>query len=140
LSVIDDLENSIDIVDLVWKYTKLKKAGANYKALCPFPGHSEKTPSFVVSPSKQLWYCFGCHKWGWALKFVMDMENCEFKESVEILWNLTGKKVEGFNINPEAMKLKKSIYGLYKDASSYYKSALDRHPDIKEYLSFKNLR
>lgn len=134
MSVIDDLENSIDIVDLVWKYTKLKKTGANYKALCPFPGHSEKTPSFVVSPSKQLWYCFGCHKWGWALKFIMDMENCEFKESVEILGNLTGKKVEGFNINPEAMKLKKSIYGLYKDASSYYKSALDKHPDIKSYL------
>ncbi len=134
MSVIDDLENSIDIVDLVWKYTKLKKTGANYKALCPFPGHSEKTPSFVVSPSKQLWYCFGCHKWGWALKFIMDMENCEFKESVEILGNLTGKKVEGFNINPEAMKLKKSIYGLYKDASSYYKSALEKHPDIKSYL------
>ena len=64
----------------------------------------------------------------------MDMENCEFKESVEILGNLTGKKVEGFNINPEAMKLKKSVYGLYKDASSYYKSALDRHPDVKSYL------
>ena len=139
MSVIDDLENSIDIVDLVWKYTKLKKAGANYKALCPFPGHSEKTPSFVVSPSKQLGYCFGCHKWWWALKFVMDMENCEFKESVEILWNLTWKKVEGFNINPEAMKLKKSIYGLYKDASSYYKLALERHPDIKQYLLARDM-
>jgi len=64
----------------------------------------------------------------------MDIENCEFKESVEILWNITGKKVKGFNINPEAIKLKKSIYGLYKDASSYYKSALDKHPDIKQYL------
>jgi DNA primase len=57
-----DLENAIDIVDLVQKYTKIKKAGVNYKANCPFPGHSEKTPSFMVSPVKQLAYCFGCHK------------------------------------------------------------------------------
>jgi len=49
-------------VELVSKYAKLKKAGANYKAVCPFPGHTEKTPSFMVSPAKQLAYCFGCHK------------------------------------------------------------------------------
>lgn len=58
----EELEQSIDIVELVGRYAKLKKTGASYKALCPFPGHSEKTPSFVVSPVKQIAYCFGCHK------------------------------------------------------------------------------
>jgi DNA primase len=62
MGVVEELENSIDIVELVSRYTKLKKAGANYKAACPFPGHNEKTPSFIVSPVKQLAYCFGCHK------------------------------------------------------------------------------
>ncbi|MBT3727372.1 hypothetical protein HOG21_07100 [bacterium] len=49
-------------MELVSKYMTLKKAGVNYKSVCPFPGHNEKTPSFVVSPVKQLAYCFGCHK------------------------------------------------------------------------------
>ncbi|USN58440.1 MAG: hypothetical protein H6767_09425 [Candidatus Peribacteria bacterium] len=62
MGIVEDLENGTDIVELVSKYVSLKKAGTNYKALCPFPGHSEKTASFVVSPSKQLAYCFGCHK------------------------------------------------------------------------------
>jgi DNA primase len=62
VTFVDDLEASIDIVDLVGRYSKLKKAGTNYKALCPFPGHSEKTASFVASPAKQIGYCFGCHK------------------------------------------------------------------------------
>ena len=52
--IVEDLEWAIDMVDLVWRYTKLRKAGMNYKALCPFPGHSEKTPSFMVSPTKQI--------------------------------------------------------------------------------------
>ena len=54
MGIVEELENSIDIVELVSKYAKLKKAGVNYKAVCPFPGHNEKTPSFVVSPVKQL--------------------------------------------------------------------------------------
>jgi DNA primase len=73
--IVEELESAIDIVELVSKYTSLKKAGVNYKSVCPFPGHSEKTPSFVVSPAKQLGYCFGCHKWWWPLKFIMDLEN-----------------------------------------------------------------
>jgi len=64
-SQVSEIESKIDIVELVSKYTKIKKAWANFKAVCPFPGHNEKTPSFVVSPSKQLAYCFGCHKWWW---------------------------------------------------------------------------
>ncbi len=129
----EELESSIDIVDLVWKYASLKKAGANYKCNCPFPGHNEKTPSFVVSPAKQLAYCFGCHKWWWAIKFIMDIENCEFKDAIEILWNYTGIKVNT-NFNEEKFQEKKNMYSLYKDTTNYYKNALKNYPEIQKYL------
>lgn len=128
----EELESAVDIVDLVQRYIKLKKAGANYKAVCPFPGHNEKTPSFMVSPAKQLAYCFGCHKWGGALKFVMDIENCEFRESMEILSGITGIKIG--NVNPEKAKLTKNLYHIYRDAKTYYKSALQKYPEVKKYL------
>ena len=128
----EELESAVDIVDLVQRYIKLKKAGANYKAVCPFPGHNEKTPSFMVSPAKQLAYCFGCHKWGGALKFVMDIENCEFRESMEILGGITGIKIG--NVNPEKAKLTKNLYHIYRDAKTYYKSALQKYPEVKKYL------
>ena len=121
MSFIDDLENSIDIVELVGRYTRLKKAGTNYKALCPFPGHSEKTPSFVASPVKQIGYCFGCHKGGGPIKFLMDMENCEFREAVQMLGSITGREIEGFTENKEKIEAKKNLYSLYKDATQYYK-------------------
>ncbi len=131
--VVEDLENAIDIVDLVSKYTNIKKAWANYKALCPFPWHSEKTPSFVISPSKQLAYCFGCHKWWGPLKFIMDLENCDFKEAMEILWSFTWIKVQS-NFDQKNYEIKKNIYSLYKDAVSYYKKALKENPNIEKYL------
>lgn len=132
MGLVEELENSIDIVELVQKYTKLKKAGANYKAVCPFPGHNEKTPSFMVSPAKQLAYCFGCHKWGWALKFIMDIENCEFKEAVTILAQITGRQIEWFDT--QKYEVAKNMYSLYKDATSYYKNALKKYPEIRKYL------
>jgi len=136
LSIIEELENSIDIVDLVWKYSKLKKIWANYKCLCPFPWHSEKTPSFVVSPSKQIAYCFGCHRWWWPIKFVMDIENCEFKEAVEILWNITWVKIKWFENwkSEETAKSEKNLFTLYKDIANYYKSSLKRYQEIIDYL------
>lgn len=131
--IVEELEWAIDMVDLVWRYTKLKKSWTNYKALCPFPWHSEKTPSFMVSPTKQIGYCFGCHRWGWAIKFIMDIENCSFKEAIEILWSITWISVKT-NFNQENYKEKKSLYSLYKDATNYYKNALKNYPEIKKYL------
>jgi DNA primase len=89
VGIVEELEGAIDIVDLVGKYSKIKKAGTNYKGLCPFPGHTEKTPSFMVSPAKQIAYCFGCHRGGGPVKFVMDIENTDFKEAIQVLANIT---------------------------------------------------
>lgn len=135
MSFVDELEQAIDIVDLVGRYAKLKKAGVNYKALCPFPGHSESTPSFVVSPTKQIGYCFGCHKGGGPLKFLMDIENCEFREAVEMLASITGREVEGFKTKTkQEIQVQKNMYSLYRDATKYYSEALARSPDILKYL------
>ncbi len=139
MSFVDDLEASIDIIELVWRYTKLKKAGTNYKALCPFPGHSEKTPSFVASPAKQIGYCFGCHKWWWPIKFIMDMDNCEFREALQILWNITGTEIPWYTENKETIEIKKNLYSLYKDATNYYKTALSKNPEVKKYLMNRGL-
>jgi DNA primase len=138
MSISEELESAIDIVELVWKYSSLKKAGVNYKSVCPFPGHSEKTPSFMVSPVKQIAYCFGCHKWGGPIKFIMDIENCEFKEAIEILWWYTGIAVNT-NFNKEKHDAKKSIYSLYKDAVNYYASALKKYPEVKKYVFDRGL-
>ncbi|UPT77393.1 DNA primase [Sulfurovum sp. XGS-02] len=80
---IESLKNSIDIVDVIGSYIELRKAGANYKANCPF--HGEKTPSFVVSPSKQIYHCFGCGVGGDSIKFVMELEKLSYPEAIEKL-------------------------------------------------------
>jgi len=133
MSIVEELESAIDIVELVNKYVSLKKSWVNYKAVCPFPGHSEKTPSFMVSPPKQLAYCFGCHKWGGAVKFIMDIENCDFKEAIEILGNFTGIQVNT-NFDKQKFKIQKNIYSIYKAAVNYYKKTLKDYPEIKKYL------
>lgn len=133
MSITEQLEQAIDIVELVSKYVNLKKSGVNYKSVCPFPWHNEKTPSFMVSPSKQIAYCFGCHKWWWPIKFIMDIENCEFKEAIEILWWYTGIEVNT-NFNKEKYETKKNIYSLYKDTVNYYKKSLEKYPEVKKYI------
>lgn len=132
MSQIEELESSIDIVELVKRYTSLKKAWANYKALCPFPWHNEKTPSFIVSPSKQIAHCFGCGRWWWPIKFIMDIENCSFKEALEILSQITWVKISWYNKEKETYK--KNIYSLFRDITNYYKNALEDYTQIQKYL------
>src|SRR5437016_3678545 len=80
---IDDLRRQADIVRVIQDYVSLKKKGANWMACCPF--HKEKTPSFSVSPVKEIFYCFGCHKGGSVFTFVMEMERVSFPEESS-LW------------------------------------------------------
>ena len=82
-SVAERVKQQADIVRVVGEYVRLKKTGKNYSGLCPF--HQEKTPSFTVSPIKQIFYCFGCGKGGDVYNFVMEMEKCEFPEAVRLV-------------------------------------------------------
>ena len=80
---IDDLKRQADIVRVIQDYVQLKKKGANWMACCPF--HKEKTPSFSVSPAKEIFYCFGCHKGGTVFNFVMEVERVSFPEAIRIV-------------------------------------------------------
>jgi DNA primase len=82
-SIAEKVKQQADIVRVVSEYVRLKKTGKDFSGLCPF--HQEKTPSFTVSPLKQIFYCFGCGKGGDVYSFVMDMEKCEFPEAVKIV-------------------------------------------------------
>ncbi|MFW2404849.1 MAG: CHC2 zinc finger domain-containing protein, partial [Gammaproteobacteria bacterium] len=88
---IDDLIQRADIVEIISARVKLKKAGREYKAPCPF--HNEKTPSFTVSPQKGFYHCFGCGAHGTALGFLMEFDRLEFPEAVEELAQSMGLQV-----------------------------------------------
>ena len=123
---IEQLKNSIDIVDVIGNYIELKKSGGNFKALCPF--HDEDTPSFVVSPAKQMYHCFGCGAGGDAIKFLMDYEKLSYPEAIEKLasmynftLNYSAKKEPSQNL----FKALQSINELYKKELFSNKEALD---------------
>jgi len=121
LNELEEIKNRIDIVELVGGYVQLKKAGRNYKGLCPF--HNEKTPSFMVSPEKQIWHCFGaCGEGGDIFSFMEKVEGLSFGEAVKKLANQAGVKLE--NRSYEADKTKNILYFANELATDYYHANL----------------
>lgn len=135
-SPIEEIKKRIDIVDLVGSYLRLSKAGANYKAVCPF--HNEKTPSFYVSPSREIWHCFGCNAGGDIFRFVSMIEGIEFPEALQVLAQRAGVilKTEDPRISSE----RKKLLLLMQDAVKYYESELDRNDSAKKYLKERGLK
>ena len=101
---VDLIKQKIDIGDLIGSYIPVKRAGRNLKALCPF--HNEKTPSFVISPERQIWHCFSCGKGGDIFTFIEEYERLDFSESLKLLAEKAGIKLRK-NVFKPGIKEKK---------------------------------
>ena len=122
-SFLDELNGRLNIVDVVSSYLPLTKKGANYWGLCPF--HHEKTPSFSVNESKQIFHCFGCGKGGGAARFVMEMENLSFPDAVRKLSEQVGLQMpESSSDDGKWRERRKRVLELNKEAARYYRSML----------------
>ena len=133
MTPIEEVKQKIDIVDLVSSYVDLKKAGRNYRGLCPF--HGEKTPSMMVSPELQIFKCFGCGKGGDIFRFHQDIEGIEFGPSLEALAERSGVKLEKQAIDPSAKK-RKLLYEINDLATQYFHFLLTEHKVGKEALKY----
>ena len=127
---IDDLLSRVNIVDVVDSRIRLKKAGKNHHACCPF--HNEKTPSFTVASDKQFYYCFGCGAKGNAIGFVMEYDHIDFPEAVELLAGTVGLEVPKEETSPFQQKQQQeraTHYDLMNSASEFYQQQLRFHAD-----------
>ncbi len=139
--LIDEIKNSNDIVDIVSQYVKLKRSGSNYSGLCPF--HNEKSPSFFVSPNKQIFHCFGCGVGGNVFHFVSKIEGVNFRESIQILAeraNITLPTLE----NDKSSKLeylKSRVYEINKETANFYHENLYKvtSKSAQEYVKKRKL-
>jgi DNA primase len=136
MSQIDEIKSRIDIVDLVSETVKLRRAGKNFSGLCPF--HTEKTPSFIVSPDRQSWRCFGqCGEGGDVISFVMKKEGWDFGEALRYLAGRAGVKLEPFRAQkPEEKEEHERLRGLLEEAATFYRHQLTATPAGKPALDY----
>lgn len=126
-SSITEIKDRINVVDFISSFIPLKKAGANYKAACPF--HHEKSASLMVSPSKQIWHCFGCGEGGDIFTFIMKYENLDFGEALKILASRAGIELPKFSgENEQENQYKKRILAVNEQAARFYNEVLKKLP------------
>ncbi|HVZ95910.1 MAG TPA: DNA primase [Chitinophagaceae bacterium] len=135
---IQQIANRIDIVEIISSFVKLKKRGVNYLGLCPF--HNEKTPSFTVSPSKEIYKCFGCGRSGNAISFLMEHEKYSYVEALRWLANKYNVEIEETETSPEfkeQQQVSDSLYIINKFAKEFFSAALlDSDEGINAGLSY----
>lgn len=133
------IKDRLDIVQIIGEYVRLKKAGINWKANCPF--HNEKSPSFMVQPEKQFWHCFGCGKGGDVFSFVQEMEGLDFSEALKLLANRAGVKLDTYT-NEVNKSQKNRIMEINNKAASFYHQFLleiAASQGAREYLQRRGL-
>ena len=133
----EEIRQKVDIVSLIGEYVPLKKTGRNYKALCPF--HPEKTPSFTVSPDRQIYKCFGCSEGGDVFEFVKRVEGLDFGEVVRKLADRSGVELKEYAPSGNEKK-KKTIYAINQAATELYNYLLTKHKVGKAALDYLRAR
>ena len=128
---IENLKSHLDVVDVISQFIELKKTGANFKACCPF--HGEDTPSFVVSPVKQIYHCFGCGAGGDSIKFVMEHEKLSYPEALEKLASMSNVSLEYDN------NFKKIDSSIIVKVNEYYQKLLTHNEESKKYLKSRGI-
>lgn len=132
----EEIKARLDLVEFISSYLKIQKAGINYRALCPF--HQEKTPSFFISPVNQIWHCFGgCAEGGDIFKFVMKMENVDFKEALKILAEKAGVELKSEDAKFQSER--QQLYEINKLAADFFFDNLKKNAKVKEYLKKRGL-
>ena len=139
--LIDDIKSKNDIIDIISQYVILKRSGRNFFGLCPF--HKEKSPSFSVSPDKQIFHCFGCGVGGDVFHFVSKIENTSFREAIEILADRAGVELPSIDgdVDTETMMLKSKVYEINQITAEFYHANLYK-PEAKtaqEYVKKRKL-
>ena len=132
-----ELLHRVDVVDVIERYVPLKKGGANYLACCPF--HTEKTPSFTVSPTKQFYHCFGCGVHGNAISFLMEYQGLGYVEAVKDLAESVGMKMPEFEPRVKQSESGPDLYAIMEQACGYYREQLKTSPRAIEYLKGRGL-
>src|SRR3989338_10764179 len=134
-SPVQEIKDKLPIMEIVADYVQLKKAGTNYKGVCPF--HSEKTPSFMVSPNKQIWHCFGCGLGGDIFEFIKQVENVEFLEALKILADRAGVELKKPTQEQIQIGEKKNVlYDINEAAAKYFAKVLWESDSAHEALEY----
>src|SRR4249920_3777287 len=136
---VQELLGRVDIVDVIESSLPLKRAGTNLVACCPF--HSEKTPSFTVSPTKQFYHCFGCGAHGTAIGFLMEYAGKTFPDAVEDLARDAGLEVPQVRTGDAPARAAEAtdLSGVLLEAARFYRSALKDSPRAIDYLKGRGL-
>lgn len=129
-STVEQIKSRLSIVDVIGSYIKLEKAGINFKACCPF--HNEKTPSFVVSPDRDSYHCFGCSKGGDIFSFVQDIEGVDFPSALKSLAEQAGVELTPGRVQDKSSK--ERLFDLLDQATNFYTSSLNSTPLVRDYL------
>ncbi len=127
---VEKIKDRLNIVDVIGAYLKLEKAGANFKARCPF--HNEKTPSFFVSPDRGTYKCFGCGAGGDIFTFVEQFEGVDFMGALKILAEKAGIELE--KENPKLKNERKRLYEIMEEATTFFEKKLSLNEKVKQYL------